>query len=154
MNWPAPETPVEQVRRALGLEALPDEGGSWAAGPRDAELSGIRYLLTDASDGFSALHRLTVAEAWQWLAGAPSELVRAQGPALTTTVLDVACSQLVVPANTWQGARTLGAWTLVACWCAPGYTESTFALGERSALTQAYPAQQDLVRAFTRTSDG
>jgi predicted cupin superfamily sugar epimerase len=34
--------------------------------------------------------------------------------------------QLVVPANCWQTAASLGAWTLVGCTVAPGFEFSSF----------------------------
>ncbi len=36
--------------------------------------------------------------------------------------------QAVVPANAWQTARSLGAWTLVGCTVAPGFDFSAFEL--------------------------
>lgn len=36
--------------------------------------------------------------------------------------------QAVVPAGTWQQARSLGAWTLVGCTVAPGFEFSGFEL--------------------------
>jgi hypothetical protein len=36
--------------------------------------------------------------------------------------------QIVVPAGAWQGARSLGAYTLVGCTVAPGFEFSSFEL--------------------------
>lgn len=36
--------------------------------------------------------------------------------------------QAIVPANTWQTARSLGDWTLVGCTVAPGFDFKVFEL--------------------------
>lgn len=36
--------------------------------------------------------------------------------------------QAIVPANSWQSARSLGEWTLVGCTVAPGFEFSRFEL--------------------------
>ena len=38
--------------------------------------------------------------------------------------------QIVVPANCWQTARSLGEWTLVGCTVAPGFDFAAFELAE------------------------
>ena len=41
--------------------------------------------------------------------------------------------QVVVPANAWQSARTLGDWTLVGCTVAPAFEYSGFELAPEEA---------------------
>lgn len=148
--WPSADTPADEVRRRYGLSPLPGEGGLWAPGPRIGSLSTIRFLLTAGPAGSSALHSLTVTEGWQWLAGAPAELVQLSlDGAARRDWLDAATSQVVVPAGTWMGARTHGAWTLVACWCTPAFEFDAFTLGSRTELLAAYPGQAGLIREFT-----
>lgn len=148
--WPSADTPAEEVRRRYDLTPLPGEGGFWGPGPRTAALSTIRFLVTDAPKGASALHALTVTEGWQYLAGAPAELVelRRDGTAHNTW-LDATTSQLVVQPGTWMGARTSGAWTLVSCWCSPAFEFERFSLGDRGELLTTYPQHAELIRAFT-----
>lgn len=148
--WPDPDTPTEEVRRQFDLSPLPGEGGFWGPGPRTEALSTIRFLVTDGPGGVSALHALTVTEGWQWLAGAPAELVqlRPDGSAHSTR-LDAAASQVIVQPGTWMGARTSGAWTLASCWCTPAFEFERFSLGSRAELLAAYPEHAELVRAFT-----
>ena len=149
-GWPAPDTPAEEVRRRYELTPLPGEGGHWSPGPRNAALSTIRFLITDAPTGISALHSLSVTEGWQWLAGAPAELVQLAPDGTTrSTWLDACSSQVVVLPRTWIGARTAGAWTLVSCWCSPAFEFDAFTLGSRSELLTTYPQHADLIRAFT-----
>lgn len=149
-GWPAAETPAEEIRARYDLTPLPGEGGLWGPGPRTAALSTIRFLLTAAPTGASALHALEVTEGWQWLAGAPAEIVqlRPDGTAHNTW-LDAAASQLVVPPRTWIGARTAGDWSLVSCWCAPAFEFEAFTLGSRTELLASYPQHADLIQAFT-----
>lgn len=146
----AEPTAAELVER-LGMQPIAGEGGWWAPGTRTPELSSITALLADTDDGFSALHVLTIHEGWQWLDGDPLELVRLHPDGTADTVtLDRHTHQAVVPAGVWQGARTLGAWTLFGCWCAPAFTDDCFTLGERSALLAAYPGYAAHVTALTR----
>ena len=139
------------VIKALSLQPLEHEGAFWAPGPRTSHLSSITSLITDAADGFSALHVLSIAEGWQWLGGAPLEMLQLH-PDGTSTVhtLDADHPQLVVPAGVWQGASTTGEWTLVACWCSPAFEWEHFTLGDRAELTTAYPNAAARIEELTR----
>lgn len=114
------------------------EGGWYVETLRDAPLGGrghstAIYFLLEAGD-VSHWHRVRdAAEVWHFYAGAPLELTTADangstvhrlGPAL----LDGERPQAVVPADAWQSARSLGAWTLVGCTVAPGFDFSVFEL--------------------------
>lgn len=141
---------ADEVVTALGLEPLVAEGGYWAAGPRTPGLGAITALLTDAADGFSAMHRLTIDEGWQWLDGDPAMLLllRADGSGRQTRLGPH--EPVVVPRGDWQGATTLGRWTLVACWCSPAFVWEHFTLGERAALERDYPRWRAEITALTR----
>ena len=58
----------------------------------------------------------------------------------------------VVPGGTWQGARTLGRWSLVGTTMAPPFDWDTFELGDRVELLDRYPAHRDAIECLTRTS--
>ncbi len=118
------------------------------AGPRTARMSCVTVLLTDERDGFSALHRLSVDEGWQWLDGDPVRLVRL-GSA-TVTLGGSGPTQAIVDAGTWQGARTTGSWSLLSCWCTPAFADDVFELGDRHQLLERFPGQHDEITALTR----
>jgi predicted cupin superfamily sugar epimerase len=71
------------------------------------------------------------AEVWHWYAGSALLLTVADASGRRATRLgpDLAAGerpQAVVPAHTWQQARSLGAWTLVGCTVAPGFELAGF----------------------------
>ncbi len=130
---------------ALGLARHP-EGGWYAEtfrdnGGSDNPVGGrghstAIYFLLEGGD-VSAWHRVRdAAEVWHFYAGAPLELRlfdEAQGAARFLLGNDLGAGerpQAVVPANSWQTARSLGDWTLVGCTVAPGFDFSQFELAE------------------------
>jgi predicted cupin superfamily sugar epimerase len=126
-----------EIIATLGMQRHP-EGGWYAETFRDSAGSGARgnstaiYFLLEADD-VSAWHRVKdAAEVWHHYAGAPLSLTMYEegGPVVTRTLgLDLAVGQrpqLVVPANWWQMARSLGAFTLVGCTVAPGFDFAVF----------------------------
>ena len=134
----ASDLTAAQVVRRLGLEPHP-EGGHYRETFRDPiEIDGravstaIYYLL--ALDEFSAWHRIDAAETWHHYAGAPLVLtVSPNGHDAAAYRLgpDLARGerpQLVVPAGQWQTATSLGAWSLMGCTVAPGFTFAGFEL--------------------------
>ncbi len=138
---------------SLGMEPIPGEGGWLVQGPRVDGLSSILALVADTPDGFSALHRLEIDEGWQWLDGDPLTMLRLHPDGTAEqTVLDADHPQLLVPRGTWQGARTLGAWSLFACWCAPAFEDHHFTLGERASLLATYPEHAIEITALTRSA--
>lgn len=149
MNRSAPT--ARELRSIYRMAPIPQEGGYFALGPRTAGLSCITALLTDEPAGFSALHVLTVDEGWQWLAGAPIDLVLlgASGTGSRHT-LDGSAPQVLVPAGTWQGATTRGPWSLLSCWCAPAFTDEVFRLGIREELLADHPAWASDIERLTR----
>lgn len=127
---------AETIIGTLGMQPHP-EGGWYVetfrddAGGRRGHSTAIYYLL-EAGDR-SHWHRVRdAAEVWHHYAGAPLELGMAKDgePAKTVTLgtglADGERPQVVVPADCWQSARSLGAWTLVGCTVAPGFDFSVF----------------------------
>ncbi len=142
---------AEQVIARLKMSPIPEEGAWFVAGPRTQELNAITVLLTDRPDGFSAMHRLTVDEGWQWLAGAPAALLRLRpGGSGVLNYVGETTSQFLVRRGTWMGASTLGEWTLLSCWCAPAFRPEHFELGDRTLLSAGYPSYSAEIAALTR----
>ncbi len=131
---------AREIIRLLDLRPHP-EGGHYTetfrsrenAGTR-AALSAIYYLLQ--ADEVSAWHRVVDAdEAWAWHAGGPLALSVALPDGHGTRSVQLGPDlragqrpQWVVPADHWQAAETLGAWTLVSCMVGPGFSFDGFEL--------------------------
>ena len=130
---------AEDLIAALGMAPHP-EGGHYAETFRDIPPGGGRPVSTAIlfllrAGEVSHWHRVTDAvEIWHWHAGAPLRLSQSgDGRHMAQAVLgaDVLAGQspqLVVPANHWQAAESLGAWTLVGCTVAPGFEFARFEL--------------------------
>ncbi|MFN3213177.1 MAG: cupin domain-containing protein [Henriciella sp.] len=128
---------ASEIIRLLGMKAHP-EGGHYAEtyrspGDERASSTAIYYLLQ--ADEVSAWHRVDAEEHWLWHAGGPLALTLSppDGTGSAAHVLgpDLRAGQrpqLTVPANHWQTAESLGAWTLVSCVVAPGFEFSGFEL--------------------------
>jgi len=125
---------ADDIIAKLGLEPHP-EGGHFRETFRDnnqgrAHSTAIFYLLKAGE--ISKWHRVDAAEVWHWYAGAPLELSQAAEDEPTSTRIlgnDISGGenpQIVIPANFWQSARSLGGWTLVGCTVAPGFEFSGF----------------------------
>ena len=130
---------AEEVVRLLDLAPHP-EGGWFRETFRDPRtdaggrsVSTLIYFLLGPGD-VSAWHRVDAAEIWHWYAGAPIVItVSENGHDCAASHLgpDLKAGQrpqFVVPANVWQTATSLGAWTLVGCTVAPGFQFSGFEL--------------------------
>lgn len=144
----------EQIRRRLGMKPIPGEGAWFAPGPRIQELSSITVLLTNEDAGFSAMHKLDVNEGWQWLDGAPVALLRLRPNVRgVLNLLDERNRQILVRRGTWQGAASMGEWSLLSCWCSPAYRDSVFTLGDRAELAAEFPGWQREIEALTRTPE-
>jgi uncharacterized protein len=121
------------VIRLLDLRPHP-EGGHYRETFRDsrtvdggrAASTAIYFLLGRGER--SAWHRIDAVEVWHWYAGAALDLSVTEPSGGTATVRlgpDLAAGerpQAVVPAGAWQAAESLGAWTLVGCTVAPGFS--------------------------------
>ena len=128
-----------QVIAELGLAPHP-EGGHYrelyrspAAPGRRGGMTSIYYLLAAGEN--SAWHRLRSAdELWYFHAGDPLELrlaADASGYVAVRLGADPAsgeAAQAIVPAECWQSAVPLGAWTLVGCAVTPAFEFDDFEL--------------------------
>ena len=133
---------MNQVIRAddlierLELQPHP-EGGYYRETFRDerqddgrAHSTAIYYLLKAGE--VSRWHRVDAAEVWHWYAGAPLMLGLRQGDGtvsehtLGNHIAGGERPQIIVPAHTWQTARSLGDFTLVGCTVAPGFEFAGF----------------------------
>jgi predicted cupin superfamily sugar epimerase len=95
-------------------------------GAERSALTTIYFLLVEGT--FSAWHRVKSDEAWHFYEGHAIEvLTRAdEHAAPQVTTLDAGQRMHVVRAHEWQAARTLGAYTLVACTVGPGFEFDDF----------------------------
>ena len=125
-----------EIIAALGMSPHP-EGGWYVETFRDAPDGGrghstaIYYLLEQGQR--SHWHRvIDAAEVWHFYGGAPLELgLSEDGKASTSETLGIDLAkgqrpQIIVSANHWQSARSLGEWTLAGCTVAPGFEFSKF----------------------------
>ena len=165
----------DDVIELLGLVPLPGEGGyfrqTWVApervgsavlGARHARPhavgTAIYYLVTDAADGFSALHRLPTDEVYHFYLGDPVEqlLLHPEGRSeLVVLGPDLAAGQRVqhvAPRDTWQGTRLRdgGRWALLGTTMAPGFDAADYEPGDRAALCAIYPHEVARIVALTR----
>jgi uncharacterized protein len=94
--------------------------------------SAILYLL-GASER-SRWHRIDAVELWHFHAGDPLVLQlspdgeRVRTRILGPDLLDGQEPQVIVPAGTWQAARSLGAWSLAGCTVTPAFVPEGFEL--------------------------
>lgn len=163
---------ADTIRRTLGLEPLPNEGGFFVetyraarrvpggalpAHPADRALAtAIYYLITPES--FSAMHRVRSDEIFHFYMGDAVEMLQlADGGAGRVVAIgaDLAAGerpQVVVPAGTWQGARLApgGAWALLGTTVSPGFEFEDYEHGERAALIARWPAWRERIEALTR----
>lgn len=128
---------ANEIIRLLGMKPHP-EGGHYAETYRRADgergaSTAIYYLLQ--ADEVSAWHRVDAEEHWLWHAGGALALTLSppDGKGATPYTLgpDLRAKQrpqVTVPAQYWQTAESLGAWTLVSCVVAPGFQFSGFEL--------------------------
>ncbi|MBU6297322.1 MAG: cupin domain-containing protein [Alphaproteobacteria bacterium] len=138
MTGPNPQSEADRIILELGLAPHP-EGGHFRqtfcdprGGGGRAHSTAIYYLLRARE--VSAPHRIDAVEVWHFYRGAPLELtVEEPGKEALRHVLGPDLErgerpQVVVPAGAWQGARSLGDYTLVGCTVAPGFLFSAFEL--------------------------
>lgn len=116
---------ADRLIKLLKLAPHP-EGGYFRETFRDGGPAGrshstaIFFLLTAGE--VSRWHRVDAAEVWHFYRGAPLELrIGKQVYVLGPDIDEAQAPQIVVPANEWQSARSLGAYTLVGCTVAPGF---------------------------------
>ena len=157
---------ADEVIRALALQPLPGEGGyfrqTWIATERvvsgKAVGTAIYYLVTDAPDGFSAMHRLPTDEVYHFSLGDPVEQLLLHPDGRSEVVMlghDLGAGQRVqhvAPAGTWQGTRLVagGRWALLGTTMAPGFEPSDYEPGDRDELAASYPGGAARIRDLTR----
>jgi len=130
---------AREIIRLLNMTPHPEGGHyveTWRAEAGDsgrASSTAIYYLLQ--ADELSAWHRVDAAETWLWHGGGPLALTVSppdgKGASAYTLGADLRAGQkpqLVVAKDHWQTAETLGAWTLVSCVVAPGFSFDGFEL--------------------------
>ena len=90
----------------------------------------IYFLL--AAGEFSRWHRVMSDEIWHYHEGDAIELLLFDDEGLRRTRLGPVAHDtrptVVVPSGTWQAARSIGAYTLVACTVGPGFEYADFSL--------------------------
>jgi predicted cupin superfamily sugar epimerase len=130
---------ANEIVKALGLSPHPEGGWyreTWRAPAADgARPSGTAiYYLLEAGQR-SHWHRVDATEIWHFHAGGPLRLRLADtqaGPARVVLLgPDLAAGQrpqVIVPADHWQAAEPLGAWTLAGCTVSPGFRFEGFEL--------------------------
>lgn len=91
-------------------------------------------------------HRVKSDEISHYYWGAPVELslIDTNGKLskhiLGTDVKSGERPQIIIPANEWQSARSLGEYSLFGCTVSPGFDFNDFELIETSKLQNMYPA--------------
>jgi predicted cupin superfamily sugar epimerase len=144
----------DDIIAALGLQRLEVEGGLWAQSWRDERCSAIYYLLI--APDFSGLHRLDRLEIFNHHAGAPVRMTllhpdgRVETPVLGTDVIAGERPQVAVPAGVWQGAVTLGEWSLLGTVVSPPYTDDAVEFGRADELAAQFPEHAALLRPLCR----
>ena len=131
------------IIKALQMQPHP-EGGHYVETFRDVGDDGAKnnkrplstaiYFLLQAGETSHWHKVIDAVEIWHWHAGAPLALTQsangidAASQRLGPNILAGEHPQIVVPANHWQTATSLGTWTLVGCTVAPGFEFSKFVL--------------------------
>jgi predicted cupin superfamily sugar epimerase len=148
---------ARDVIESLDLEYLDGEGVWIRLLWRTDHGNAIYGLLTP--EDFSALHMLDEDEMWVHVAGDPVDmLVLHPDGSHSTHVLGTELTEghepaVRVPAQSWQGSRTRGDWSLVVCSLAPPFSGFTLA-GDDTNLAPWSPVAvqaRGLIRAGTAT---
>lgn len=167
---------IEKLITMLDLKPLQVEGGLFTQSYKSTEgipvgvLPGrypsahrfgtaIYFLLTDAQDSFSALHRLLSDEIYHFYLGDPLEMLLLYPDGSSRRVIlgqDILAGQqvqFVAPQGTWQGSHLLpgGRYALLGTTMAPGYEDDEFVLGNQRELCRKYPQEADLIHQLTRS---
>jgi hypothetical protein len=169
----ASEIDAEELKRMLGLEPHPREGGwfrqTWkaeetipvAALPgryKDARSAGtaIYYLLETGN--FSEMHKLASDEVFHFYLGDAVEMLQLGPDGTGKRVMlgrDLARGeflQTVVPQGVWQGSRLIegGRVALLGCTVSPGFDYADYASGTREELVRGWPDWAGSIEGLTR----
>jgi predicted cupin superfamily sugar epimerase len=115
-----------------------------------AAITGIYFLLVAGE--YSRWHRVVSDELWHYHEGDAIELLLFDHTGLRRLRLGPVAREtrptIVVPAGTWQAARTTGAYTLGGCSVGPGfeYIDFSLAVDSPEAAARIADAGQDLAR--------
>jgi uncharacterized protein len=139
----------EQIIKSLGLEELPVEGGHFGQSYRDAEVSGIYYLLQ--TPDYSGMHVLKHLEIYAFHAGSPLRMILLHPDGtVERPVLSQENPQVVVPAGVWQGSRPTGDWSFVGTIVVPPYTDDIVEFGHADDLCERHPEHAAEIRSLCR----
>ena len=115
----------------------------------------IYFLLR--SEDISAFHRIKSDELWFFHTGSATEICCLSHEGVKTIYLGSEYEkgqsfQLLVPANTWFGARvvTSESFALLSCTVAPGFAFEDFELGERTKLVMEFPESRSVIEMLTK----
>ncbi|MFZ0271460.1 MAG: cupin domain-containing protein [Acidobacteriaceae bacterium] len=168
------EISAEELKRRLGLEPHPREGGwfrqTWKAEetiPPEAlpegRYSGARaagtaiYYLLEPNN-FSEMHKLASDEVFHFYLGDAVEMLQLWPDGTGKRVVlgqDIAHGELlqtVVPQGVWQGTRLIdgGKVALLGCTVSPGFDYADYASGGREELVSGWPEWKQMVENLTR----
>jgi uncharacterized protein len=167
---------AEDVKKLLGLQPHPREGGWYVRTYESSELVGgaafedgryvgarrtgtaIYYLLEHGT--FSEMHRLKSDEVFHFYAGDAVEMLQLKegGTGATMVIGNDLLSgqrpQVVVQRGVWQGTRLLegGSWALLGCTVSPGFEFEDYESGERERLCVEWPGFVEQITALTRVA--
>lgn len=114
----------------------------------------IYYML--GQNDFSSFHKLKSDEIWHYYFGDTARLhmIDSEGK---YQIRDVGPNpeageafQVLIPANTWFVAETLGEYSLVGCTVAPGFDFTDFNLSGRETMLELFPKHREIILRFTR----
>jgi hypothetical protein len=158
---------AEEIKRLLGLEAHPVEGGFFRrtyTSPGMVELPrGVRphgtaiYYLLEAGT-FSEMHVLDSDEIFHFYLGDPVEMLqlhpdgRSAALILGPDLLAGQHVQVIVPGGVWQGTRLVGDGqrALLGCTVTPGFDFADYRNASYDELAAKWPEQAERIRALTR----
>ncbi|NUM79896.1 cupin domain-containing protein [bacterium] len=143
---------AEDIIRELHLQPHP-EGGAF----RETYRSSIEAKISDPRSVCTAIyfllrehqrsewHRVKHDEIYHFYYGSPLELlmISPQGE-FTRSIFGVNLQdgerpQIIVPANYWQSACSLGDYTLYGCTVSPGFDFKDFEMSDTSQLKKIFP---------------
>jgi uncharacterized protein len=165
---------AEDVKKLLGLQPHPREGGWYVRTYETAELVGaeafadgryagarrtgtaIYYLLEPET--FSEMHRLKSDEVFHFYAGDAVEMLQLREGGEGVMVVignDLQRGQrpqVVVERGVWQGSRLMegGRWALLGCTVSPGFEFEDYETGLREQLRVGWPEFAKEIEALTR----
>lgn len=115
----------------------------------------IYYFLT--TERKSVMHRIPTDEVFHFYLGDTVEMLllyedgTAEVKYLGTDIKDGQSPQIIVPRNTWQGARVIkgGEFALMGTTVSPGFDFPDLEIGDFEKLAQAFPEYINLIKELT-----